>query len=171
MTIKNQTTCFSILLGFEDVPLVEFMYLAFIRMLGERYRRPLESLFLYCYVFRALINSLVCWFWLDFEKSNRTVNLIILKVAFWGFLSKLRKMKPEFKICVRLLKQIQIIETHSSFHRTLKVYYKLDVCLFPLFRLSIIFPVSVIILLALFCLLVFFSIYLLWLCHFLLLYY
>ena len=47
----------------EDVPLVKFMYLAFTRMPGESYRRRLGSLLLYlCYVFRALINSLVCWF-------------------------------------------------------------------------------------------------------------
>ena len=46
---------------FEDVPLVEFMYLVFTRMLGENYRRRLRSLLLYlCYVFRALINSLAC---------------------------------------------------------------------------------------------------------------
>ena len=44
----------------EDVPLVEFMYLVFRRMPGESYRRRLMSLLLYlCYVFRALINSLV----------------------------------------------------------------------------------------------------------------
>ena len=47
----------------EDVPPVEFMYLVFTRMPGESYRRRLRSLLLYlCYVFRALINSLVCWF-------------------------------------------------------------------------------------------------------------
>ena len=37
------------------------MYLVFIPMPGENYRRPLRSLLLYmCYVFRALITSLVC---------------------------------------------------------------------------------------------------------------
>ena len=42
---------------------MKFMYLAFTRMPGESYRRRLGSLLLYlCYVFRALINSLVCWF-------------------------------------------------------------------------------------------------------------
>ena len=46
----------------EDVPLVEFMYLVFTRMPGESYRRRLGSLLLYlCYIFRGLINSLVCW--------------------------------------------------------------------------------------------------------------
>ena len=45
----------------KDVPLVEFMYLVFTRMPGESYRRRLRSLLLYlCYVFRALINSIVC---------------------------------------------------------------------------------------------------------------
>ena len=40
------------------------MYLGFTRMPGESYRRPLRSVLLYlCYVFRALINSLVCWLW------------------------------------------------------------------------------------------------------------
>ena len=43
----------------QDVPLVEFMHL--VRMPGESYRRRLRSMLLYlCYVFRALINSLVC---------------------------------------------------------------------------------------------------------------
>jgi len=37
------------------------MYLVSTRMPGESYRRRLGSLLLYlCYVFRALINSLVC---------------------------------------------------------------------------------------------------------------
>ena len=39
------------------------MYLVFTRMPGESYRRRLGSLLLYlCYVFRALMNSLGCWF-------------------------------------------------------------------------------------------------------------
>ena len=43
------------------VPLVEFTYLVFTRMPGESYRRRLRSLLLYlCYLFRALIISLVC---------------------------------------------------------------------------------------------------------------
>ena len=45
---------------FEDVPLVEFMYLVFTRMPSESYGRRLRSLLLYlCGIFRALINSLV----------------------------------------------------------------------------------------------------------------
>ena len=48
----------------EDVPLVEFMYLVFTHTPGESYRRRHRSLLLcLCDVFRALINSLVCWFW------------------------------------------------------------------------------------------------------------
>ena len=44
----------------EDVPLVQFMYLVFIRMPGESYRRRLRSLLLcLCDVFQVLINSLV----------------------------------------------------------------------------------------------------------------
>ena len=47
----------------EDVPLVEFMYLVFTHTPGESYRRRHRSLLLcLCDVFRALINSLVCWF-------------------------------------------------------------------------------------------------------------
>ena len=47
---------------FEAVPLVEFMYLVFTHMPGEKYRRRLRSLLLYlCYVLRAQINSLVCF--------------------------------------------------------------------------------------------------------------
>ena len=41
--------------------LVERVYLVFTRMPGESNSRRLRSLLLYmCYVFRALINSLVC---------------------------------------------------------------------------------------------------------------
>ena len=47
----------------EAVPLVEFMYPVFTHVLGESYRRRRKSLLLYlCYVYRALINSLVFWF-------------------------------------------------------------------------------------------------------------
>ena len=47
--------------SYEDVPLVEFMYLVFTRMPGESYLRRLRSLLsCLCDVFRALINSLVC---------------------------------------------------------------------------------------------------------------
>ena len=46
----------------ENVPLVEFMYLVFTRMPCESYRRRLRSLLYLCYVFRALINSLLCGF-------------------------------------------------------------------------------------------------------------
>ena len=46
---------------FEEVLLVEFMYLVVTRMPGECYRRRLGSLLLYlCYIFRTLINYLVC---------------------------------------------------------------------------------------------------------------
>ena len=49
-----------------DVPLVEFMYLVFIRMPGESYHWHFWSLLLYlCTIVRALINSLVCWFLAD----------------------------------------------------------------------------------------------------------
>ena len=47
----------------EDVPLVQFMYLVFTRMLGESYRTRLRSLLYLCYVFWAQINSLAGWFW------------------------------------------------------------------------------------------------------------
>ena len=51
---------------FEDVPLVEFIYLVFTRMPAERYRRRLMSVFS---LFRALINSLVCKNYLRYLKS------------------------------------------------------------------------------------------------------
>ena len=44
----------------ENVSLVEYMCLVFTRMPGESYCRRLRSLLYLCYVFRALINSLVC---------------------------------------------------------------------------------------------------------------
>ena len=46
----------------EDVPLVEFMYLVFICMPGERYRRRLQSLLCLCDIFQALVNSLASHF-------------------------------------------------------------------------------------------------------------
>ena len=46
-----------------NVPRVEFMYRAYTWTPGESYRRRLRSLLLcMCGVFRALINSLECWF-------------------------------------------------------------------------------------------------------------
>ena len=67
----------------EDIPLVEFMYLVFIRMPGENHRRRLRSLLLcLCWVFRAPINSLVCcvpmfvWLTMAFHgRSSREVSL------------------------------------------------------------------------------------------------
>ena len=61
----------------ESLPLVEFMYLVFTCMPGESYRRRLRSLLLYlCCVFRALINSPVCWLWIqkncDYARCNKT---------------------------------------------------------------------------------------------------
>ena len=45
------------------VLLVEFMYLVFTRKPGDSYRNRLRSLLLHlCYLFRALVNSLLCWF-------------------------------------------------------------------------------------------------------------
>ena len=58
------------LLLHEDVPLVEFMYLAFTRMPGDSYRRRFRSLLFYlCDVFGALINSLVCWFCIVYSQK------------------------------------------------------------------------------------------------------
>ena len=45
----------------KDVPLVQFMYFVFTRMPGESYCRRLRSWLCLRDVFRALINSLVCW--------------------------------------------------------------------------------------------------------------
>ena len=46
---------------FEDVPLMELIYLVFTRIPRESNNRRLGSLLLYlCDVFRALIHSLVC---------------------------------------------------------------------------------------------------------------
>ena len=57
----------------EDVSLVQFTYLVFTHMPGESYSRRLRSLLLYlCYVFRALNNSLVCWFFKSSQSRERT---------------------------------------------------------------------------------------------------
>ena len=50
------------------------MYLVFTRKPAESYRRRLRSFLLYlCYVFRALINSLVCCF--SFVRWNAMVTM------------------------------------------------------------------------------------------------
>ena len=52
------------------------MCLVYARMPGESYRRRLGSSLLYlCDVFRALINSLVCW---SFGGFSRAVGIIIM---------------------------------------------------------------------------------------------
>ena len=59
-----------------NVPLREFMYLAFTRMPGESYRRRLRSLLSYlCHVIRALINSLVSWF------CTSAVGLVLFQIC------------------------------------------------------------------------------------------
>ena len=60
----------------KDVPLADFMYTAFTCMPGESYHRRLRSLLLcLCGIFRALINSLVCWF------CMRTLDLVPFQIA------------------------------------------------------------------------------------------
>ena len=58
---KNLLESNKVISQFEEVLLVEFIYLVFTRMPCESYRRRLRPLLLY-YVFRELINSLVCWY-------------------------------------------------------------------------------------------------------------
>ena len=60
----------------EDVPLVAFVYLVCTRMPGESYRRLLGSLLCLCDVFRALINSLVCWF------CTSALGLVLFQICF-----------------------------------------------------------------------------------------
>ena len=61
---------------FSFVPLAEFTYLVFTHMPGESYRRCLRSLLLYlCYVFQALINSLVCW------SCKRALGLVLFELC------------------------------------------------------------------------------------------
>ena len=60
---KNYMCCFKMIYKLhQNLPLVVFTYLAFTRMPGESYHRQLRSLLCFCDSFRALINSLVCWF-------------------------------------------------------------------------------------------------------------
>ena len=57
------------------------MYLVFTCMPDETYRRRLRSLLLYlCYVFRAQINSLVCWEWVFILPVGVTI------ITVWIFL-------------------------------------------------------------------------------------
>ena len=59
--------------------LMEFMYLVSTRMPVKRYLRRLTSLLLYlCYVFRALINSLVCWFY------TSALGLVLFQIFLCG---------------------------------------------------------------------------------------
>ena len=59
---KTQSACAESTRKDEEVPLVEFIYLVFSCMPGESYRKQVRSLLFLCYVFWAVINSLVCWF-------------------------------------------------------------------------------------------------------------
>ena len=55
------------------------MYLVLTRMPRESYRRRLRSLLLYlCDVFRALINSLVCWF------CTSALGLVLFQICYSG---------------------------------------------------------------------------------------
>ena len=67
----------------EDVPLVEFMYLVFTRMPGVSYRRRLRSLLCFCDVFRALINSLVCWSMTCSSRARALANDWSSAVSTW----------------------------------------------------------------------------------------
>ena len=73
---------------FEDVPLVEFMYLVFTRMPGKSYGRRLRSLLCLCDVSRALITSLACWFCLS------ALGLVLFQIAITSIAVFL---KPEQK--------------------------------------------------------------------------
>ena len=64
---NQRPSTFCIVFHFEDVPQVEFIYLVFTCMPGEFCRWPRSLLSYLCYVFQALINSLLC------------------RVAFWAF--------------------------------------------------------------------------------------
>ena len=58
------------------------MYLLFTRMPGQSYRRRLRSLLLcLCYVFRALINSLVCVFQYLTEETIWGEQFLLLNFA------------------------------------------------------------------------------------------
>ena len=60
------------------------MYLVFTCMPGENHRRRLTSLLLYlCYIFQALINSLVCWF------CTSALDLVRFQICF-SFAIKVR---------------------------------------------------------------------------------
>ena len=65
---RTATSTFTQFLNSVPQSLVEFMYIVFTRMPGESYRRRLMSLLQYlCYVFRALISSLVNRFFSEEE--------------------------------------------------------------------------------------------------------
>ena len=76
---RNTGELMYLLMYCEDIPLVEFMFLAFTCMPGESYCRWLWPLLLYLYdIFQALIKSLVCWFMMD--KSLKTTSIFHLPV-------------------------------------------------------------------------------------------
>ena len=61
LTKNNCMCCFKMIYQLhQNLPLVEFMYLAFTRMPGESYHRQPRSLLCFCDSFRALINSFAC---------------------------------------------------------------------------------------------------------------
>ena len=58
---------------FEDVPLVEFMYLVFTHARWE-----------ILYIFQALINSLVCWLRLSHHEQGKTVGTSFYYYLYHG---------------------------------------------------------------------------------------
>ena len=79
------------------------MYLVFTRMPGESYHRRLRSLLLcLCDVFRALINSLVCWFYAYSVKCR-------LELSFSRALSLFRSYLYERKQCVIVQNQKSLL--------------------------------------------------------------
>ena len=84
----------------EDVLLVEFMYLVFTCMPGESYHRRLRTLLLYlCYVFQALINSLVSSFCEAVHGDQVTaLYLQSLLSNFYYFLIIIKYCKPDNRL-------------------------------------------------------------------------
>ena len=86
---------------FEDVPMVEFMYLVFTRMPGESYRRRSRFLLCLCDVFRALINSLVCCLYasaLGFV-SDCVRKTPAFSASFQTVFVKPQHSRPRFRLC------------------------------------------------------------------------
>ena len=99
-------------------------------MPGESYYRRLRSLLYLCYVFRTLINSLVCWFCIHVGRENTNVHFIVQRAHL--ILATVFSLQPMphclciIFTCKRLLRFV--CHNMSAQHQDIKPYTIISHC-------------------------------------------